>query len=86
MFEILTYDVKKERVAKVCKICRKYLHHIQKSVFEGMITQKKLYQLQDELKKNIYPMEDSIQIYKIESLKYAAKEQLGTAEPQGNII
>ena len=86
MFVILTYDIKQERVAKTCKICRKYLHHVQKSVFEGMITEKKLLQLQKELQMLIVPMEDSIQIYKIESLKYASKERLGIAQESNNII
>lgn len=42
MFVILTYDVKAKRDTKVMKVCRKYLTHDQKSVFEGMITEKKL--------------------------------------------
>ena len=49
MFIILTYDVNKNRVNKVHKICLKYLIHIQKSVFEGMITQAKLDKLKKEL-------------------------------------
>ena len=86
MFVILTYDIKQERVSKACKICRKYLHHIQKSVFEGMITEKKLQQLQRELRVLIQPMEDSVQIYKIQSIKYATKERLGIAKESDNII
>ena len=35
MFVVLVYDVKQERVGKVLKICRKYLTHVQNSVFEG---------------------------------------------------
>lgn len=38
MFVIVTYDVSQKCVTKVMKICRKYLNHIQNSVFEGMIT------------------------------------------------
>lgn len=34
MYIILTYDVGSKRVEKVLKICRKYLVHVQKSVFE----------------------------------------------------
>ena len=47
--ELTELYMKKERVAKVCKVCRKYLIHEQKSVFEGMITQAKLQQLRTEL-------------------------------------
>ena len=78
--------MKKERVAKVCKVCRKYLIHEQKSVFEGMITQAKLQQLRTELERYIVPLEDSIQIYKIESIKYASKEKIGIFQNQSNIL
>lgn len=45
VFVILTYDVNQKRVGKVCKVCKKYLHHVQKSVFEGEITEARLKQL-----------------------------------------
>ena len=38
MYIILVYDVNKRRVSKVRKVCAKYLHHVQNSVFEGNIT------------------------------------------------
>ena len=55
MFVILTYDINRKRVSKVMKICRKYLVHIQESVFEGTITEGKLTRLKKELK---YIVED----------------------------
>ena len=48
MFIILAYDVSSTRGQKVMKTCRKYLHHVQKSVFEGVITEAKLKQLQQD--------------------------------------
>ena len=38
MFIILVYDVGEKRVAKVLKICRKYLNWVQNSVLEGEIS------------------------------------------------
>ena len=35
MYVILTYDVGAKRVSKVMMTCRKYMVHVQKSVFEG---------------------------------------------------
>lgn len=32
MYVILTYDVRQKRVAKVYKVCKRYLNHIQRSV------------------------------------------------------
>ena len=35
MYVIAVYDVNQKRVAKMLKLCRRYLHWIQNSVFEG---------------------------------------------------
>lgn len=86
MFVILTYDVNAKRVHKIAKICRKYLTHIQRSVFEGMITESKLNHLKSELKNQIYSAEDQICIYKIESLKFTSKEEIGVMKSKSNII
>ena len=63
MFAIVTYDVSQKRVTKVMKICRKYLNHIQNSVFEGMITDGKLSSLKRELSSCIVCSEDSVFVY-----------------------
>ena len=86
MFVILAYDVGKERVTKVMKICRKYLHHIQKSVFEGIITDAKLEKLKNELKQCVNFAEDKVCVYKFASLKYSGKEELGAACISENIL
>lgn len=86
MFVILTYDISTMRVAKVMKTCRKYLTHVQKSVFEGMITEGKLKQLKQELEHLIVCSEDEICIYKIENLKYTSKEKIGKETRNDNIL
>lgn len=70
MFVIVTYDVNVKRNNKVLKICRKYLVHVQKSVFEGNITEAKLRKLKSELKRTTKTDEDSVIIYRFDSLKY----------------
>ncbi len=86
MFIILTYDINKKRVTKVKKVCRKYLYHVQLSVFEGNITEAKLTKLKEELKKIIKVEVDQIAIYEFDSLKYAKKEQIGYCKVISNII
>ena len=86
MFVILVYDINKKRVNKIRKICLKYLTHIQKSVFEGMITKSKLEKLKQETASLIDVKEDSICIYKIGSIKYTCKEQIGLITTNNNII
>ena len=70
MFAIHVYDVNQKRVGKILKICRKYLTHVQKSVFEGSITEAKLNSLKNELKRSIDFDEDGICIYTTENPKF----------------
>jgi len=86
MFVILAYDVGKKRVSKVMKICRRYLLHVQNSVFEGTITQAQMNKLKAELEKKIEKEVDHICIYEFESLKYSRKEQIGSVSTYQTII
>ena len=58
MYVILVYDISLEEkgarvLNRVFKICKKYLSHVQKSVFEGEITPAKLKKLEQELKEDV---------------------------------
>ena len=86
MFVILSYIFSAKSDAKVLKICRKYLSHEQRSVFEGVITQAKLAKLKNELKRIIDTDADSIRIYEFESLRYASKESIGVTQNDDNIL
>lgn len=86
MFVILVYDVNQKRGGKVMKICRKYLVHVQKSVFEGIITEAKFNSLKRELKKVIDFENDGICIYSTNSSQYLLKEQIGAVEEHSHII
>lgn len=86
MFVILTYDVNQKRVGKVLKRCRKYLVHVQKSVFEGNITESKLNKLKKELRGIIDYDNDAICIYTMQSLQNMSKEQIGVIEDNSYIF
>lgn len=77
MHVILVYDIGEKRVAKVLKTCRKYLHWVQNSVFEGEITNANLVRLKGELKRIIKREEDSVVIYQFRTLNYSKREILG---------
>ena len=54
MYVVLVYDISKDdngqrRWSRIFKICKKYLSHIQNSVFEGEISKSQLAKLQQEL-------------------------------------
>lgn len=62
MYVILVYDVKQQRVGKLLKLCRRYLHWIQNSVFEGEISEVKLQELLLKAASFLDQKEDSILI------------------------
>ena len=86
MFVILVYDINKKRDGRVLKICRKYLSHVQKSVFEGSITQGKLNKLKNELKGIIDFDDDAICIYSFINPSGMMKEQIGVAKDNSSIL
>ena len=86
MYIILSYDVNQKRVGKVMKVCRKYLTHVQRSVFEGTLTEAEIYRLKRELNKIINVEEDSVCMYRMESLRFTQKEQIGVVQHFSNII
>ncbi|MCD6398526.1 MAG: CRISPR-associated endonuclease Cas2 [Candidatus Aenigmarchaeota archaeon] len=87
MFVILTYDINERRVNKILKICRRYLNHIQNSVFEGEIGEKGLHSLKKEIYSVINESEDSIVLYKLQNTKFTHKETIGmNKENTSNIV
>lgn len=77
MFVVLTYDVKQKRQSKIMKICKKYLFHTQKSVFEGYLTEAQLNMLESELVPVVDPDEDSLCVYKVPYYRNVVKDELG---------
>jgi len=77
MYVIIVYDVEENRVSKVCKFLRLYLHWIQNSVFEGNITESELKKIKKELKSIIDKNYDSILIFRMRDERYVDKEVIG---------
>lgn len=86
MFVILSYDIGAKRVQKALKICRKYLRHMHRSVFEGNISEGKLNQLKRELERVVNTRHDTVCIYRIESPMLVKKEQIGVIHDVSEII
>ncbi len=77
MFVILVYDAGEKRVQKFHKICKKYLHWVQLSVFEGELSRAQLERLKMELKEVMVPEEDSVIIYTFRTKHYFSREVIG---------
>ena len=79
MYVVLVYDISLEdkgtkRWRSVFKICKKYLSHIQNSVFEGEISKVQLTKLQNELKPHIDKKLDSVVVFKSRQEKWLEKD------------
>jgi len=57
MYVLMTYDVEARRTVKFKKLLRKYLEHIQYSVFSGDLTEAKLIELRREISRLLRPNE-----------------------------
>lgn len=85
MYVILVYDIKTDDggqkiLSKVFKVCKRYLSHIQNSVFEGALTNSQLVKLEYELKDIIRPSIDSIIIFKSRNDRWLEKEMWGVKD------
>lgn len=74
---ILIYDVTENKCNKLKKICNKYLHHVQNSVFEGDLSNAVLLKLINEVDILIDKTKDSIIIYTIDNPKWIDKKIIG---------
>lgn len=77
MYIILVYDVKQQRVGKMLKLCRRYLHWIQNSVFEGEISEVKLTELLVKARTIMDEDEDSVILFKSRTQQWLEKQVVG---------
>lgn len=77
MYIILVYDIGEKRVGKMLKLCRKYLHWIQNSVFEGEITDVKLKELKYKAGRIMDEEVDSLIIFSSRNKEWLDKEIVG---------
>lgn len=77
MYVILVYDLEEKRVAKMLKLCRRYLNWIQNSVFEGELTEVKLKELVHHAKQLMDVEKDSLIIFKSREEKWLDKQVVG---------
>lgn len=86
MYVILVYDINLEEkegqrvLRKIFKTCKKYLIHIQNSVFEGELLDSQLLKLEKEVQSFIRKDKDSIIVFKSRSQKWLDKEFIGKKE------
>jgi len=90
---ILVYDISTEdegaskRLRRALQVARKYLHHVQKSVFEGELTISQIAKLKRDILKEVDRRKDSVIIYTFPEGVSIKREILTEAEDRTeNII
>lgn len=91
MYIILVYDIVmdekgKKILPKVYKLCKKYLSHIQNSVFEGELSESQVMQLEIELKKLIREDKDSLIVFHTRNEKWLTKEFWGKVDDKTSMF
>ena len=77
MYVIMAYDVGEDRVGKVCKYLRRFLRHIQNSVFEGELTEAQLARMKAGLEGVIDPTYDSILLWVMRDARWTDRQTMG---------
>jgi CRISPR-associated protein Cas2 len=77
MYVILVYDVGEKRVAKMLRLCRRYLNWIQNSVFEGALSEIKLKELIFEARQIMDESQDSLIIFSSRNERWLDKQIVG---------
>ena len=86
MYVILVYDINLEDkegpkvLRNVFKTCKKYLVHIQNSVFEGELLGSQAIKLKSELDQYIRKEKDSVILFKSRNKRWMEKEFFGMIE------
>ena len=75
-YVIIVYDVKAERTPKFLKYLRRYLTHVQNSVFEGEITDGTLTEVKTKLE-SMLESGESVMVYEMSSESYVDRSVFG---------
>jgi CRISPR-associated protein Cas2 len=81
MYVIVVYDTLAERNPKILRTCRQYLHHVQRSVFEGDVSAAQLKRFKAAVEDVIDSGYDSVLIYSFPPGARPVRDQWGTGEP-----
>ena len=80
VYDIITDERGRKILPKVFKICKKYLTHIQNSVFEGNLSRENAFALKKELDCYIRKDKDSVIMFHTREERWMSKEFLGIVD------
>jgi CRISPR-associated protein Cas2 len=82
-YAIIVYDVEADRTYKFLNYLRRYLEHVQNSVFEGELTAGKFQEVESTLEEMLKPGE-SVICYRMSAEEYVDRSVYGDDPMDGN--
>jgi CRISPR-associated protein Cas2 len=81
MYVIVVYDTAVQRNPKILRVCRQYLHHVQRSVFEGELSTAQLRRFRAAVEGVIDAAYDHVLVYSFPPGTTARRQEWGIPEP-----
>ena len=76
VYVVIVYDVQADRTRILLKFLRRYLTHVQNSVFEGQVTEGDLERIRNGIEERLEPSESTI-VYELSSEKLLDRTVFG---------
>lgn len=86
MYTIVVYDTAAERNPAILRTCRRYLHHVQRSVFEGELSAAQLKRFRAAVESEIDRTYDSVLVYTFPPGASAHRQSWGVSQDAPNDI
>ena len=80
MYTIVVYDTAAERNPGILRTCRRYLHHVQRSVFEGELSAAQLKRFRAAVEATIDRTYDSVLVYTFPPGTTALRQAWGVSQ------
>lgn len=81
MYVVVVYDTLAARNAAILRLCRQYLHHVQRSVFEGSLSPAQLKRFHHKITAVIDPTYDSVLVFTFPPGTTPERQEWGVAQP-----
>ncbi|WP_327046836.1 CRISPR-associated endonuclease Cas2 [Microbispora sp. NBC_01189] len=81
MYVVVVYDTLAKRNAAILRLCRQYLHHVQRSVFEGALSPAQLKRFRHRVEEVIDQSYDSVLVFTFPPGTSPERHEWGVAQP-----
>lgn len=81
MYVVVVYDTAAERNPKILRTCRQYLHHVQRSVFEGNLSPAQIKRFRAAVEQVIDSTYDHVLVYTFPPGTTPERQEWGIPEP-----